>query len=31
MDLGLKEIGPGHLVAADPCCLEAAGYERVKG
>jgi oligopeptide/dipeptide ABC transporter ATP-binding protein len=22
MDLGLREIGPGHWVAADPCCLE---------
>ena len=22
MELGLREIGPGHWVAADPCCLE---------
>jgi oligopeptide transport system ATP-binding protein len=30
MDLGLKEISPGHWVAADPCCLEVGDWERVK-
>ena len=24
MDLALREISPGHFVAADPCCLEGA-------
>ncbi len=28
-DLSLREIGPGHWVAADPCCLEPADWERV--
>jgi oligopeptide/dipeptide ABC transporter ATP-binding protein len=29
MDLGLKEITPGHWVAADPCCLEPADWEKI--
>ena len=28
-DLSLREIEPGHWVAADPCCLEKADWERV--
>ncbi len=30
MDLSLAEIGPGHWVAADPCCLEPEDWEKVK-
>ena len=30
MDLALTEIDPGHLVAADPCCLTAEDWEKVK-
>jgi oligopeptide transport system ATP-binding protein len=30
MDLSLTEINPGHLVAADPCCLTPEDWERVK-
>ena len=30
MDLALTEIAPGHLVAADPCCLTAEDWEKVK-
>ena len=30
-ELPLVEIDPGHWVAADPCCLEPADYERVAG
>lgn len=26
MDLSLREISPGHFVAADPCCLSEADY-----
>lgn len=29
MDLSLKEIEPGHWVAADPCCLSAEDYAKV--
>ncbi|MEP2775504.1 MAG: oligopeptide/dipeptide ABC transporter ATP-binding protein [Luteolibacter sp.] len=29
MDLGLKEIDPGHWVAADPCCLGAEDWAAV--
>jgi len=29
MDLALREIAPGHWVAADPCCLEPADYARI--
>lgn len=29
MDLRLREIDPGHWVAADPCCLEPADFERL--
>ncbi len=29
MDLSLKEIEPGHLVAADPCCLEPEDWKRL--
>jgi len=31
LDLSLREIDPGHWVAADPCCLESADYARVVG
>ncbi|MFD2256635.1 ABC transporter ATP-binding protein [Luteolibacter algae] len=31
MDLSLREIDPGHWVAADPCCLETADWERIQG
>ncbi len=31
MDLSLVEIEPRHWVAADPCCLEEADWEQVKG
>ena len=30
-ELPLVEIDPGHWVAADPCCLEPADYQRVAG
>jgi oligopeptide transport system ATP-binding protein len=30
MDLSLTEIAPGHLVAADPCCLSEEDWNRVK-
>ncbi|MFC7336988.1 ABC transporter ATP-binding protein [Haloferula chungangensis] len=30
MDLSLVEIEPRHWVAADPCCLEAEDWERVR-
>ncbi len=29
MDLSLREIEPGHWVAADPCCLEPRDWERL--
>lgn len=29
LDLGLVEIAPGHLVAADPCCLSAEDWREV--
>ncbi len=29
MDLSLREIEPGHWVAADPCCLEAGDWAEV--
>ena len=31
LDLGLREIDPGHFVAADPCCLSAKDWERLRG
>jgi oligopeptide transport system ATP-binding protein len=31
MDLSLKEIEPGHWVAADPCCLEPEDWKKVSG
>ncbi len=30
MDLGLVEIEPGHLVAADPCCLSEADWKKTQ-
>jgi peptide/nickel transport system ATP-binding protein/oligopeptide transport system ATP-binding protein len=30
MDLGLVEIEPGHLVAADPCCLSEEDWAKAK-
>lgn len=30
MDLSLKEISPGHLVANDPCCLTEADWESLQ-
>jgi len=30
MDLSLKEISPGHFVAADPCCLVQEDWERLR-
>jgi oligopeptide/dipeptide ABC transporter ATP-binding protein len=30
MDLSLKEISPGHFVAADPCCLTEEDWRKVK-
>ena len=30
MDLSLKEIAPGHWVAADPTCLEPEDWEKVR-
>jgi oligopeptide transport system ATP-binding protein len=29
MDLSLREIGPGHWVAADPTCLDEADWKRI--
>ncbi len=29
-DLSLREIAPGHWVAADPCCVSAEDWERFK-
>ena len=29
MDLSLREIAPGHWVAADPCCLEPGDWEKL--
>ncbi|MES2996417.1 MAG: ABC transporter ATP-binding protein [Verrucomicrobiota bacterium] len=29
MDLSLREISPGHFVAADPCCLTAADWRQL--
>jgi len=29
MDLSLKEIEPGHWVAADPCCLEVEDWKKL--
>jgi oligopeptide transport system ATP-binding protein len=31
MDLSLKEIAPGHLVANDPCCLTDADWKTLQG
>jgi oligopeptide/dipeptide ABC transporter ATP-binding protein len=31
MDLSLKEISPGHMVAADPCCLTEDDWRKVSG
>jgi oligopeptide transport system ATP-binding protein len=31
MDLSLKEISPGHMVAADPCCLAEDDWRKVSG
>jgi oligopeptide/dipeptide ABC transporter ATP-binding protein len=31
MDLSLKEISPGHMVAADPCCLTDEDWRKVSG
>jgi oligopeptide/dipeptide ABC transporter ATP-binding protein len=31
MDLALKEISPGHMVAADPCCLKDEDWRKVSG
>jgi len=31
MDLPLKEIAPGHLVAADPCCLTDDDWRKING
>jgi oligopeptide/dipeptide ABC transporter ATP-binding protein len=30
LDLSLKEISPGHHVAADPCCLVEEDWERLR-
>jgi oligopeptide/dipeptide ABC transporter ATP-binding protein len=30
LDLALREIAPGHQVAADPCCLSAEDWERLR-
>jgi oligopeptide transport system ATP-binding protein len=30
MDLSLREISPGHFVAADPCCLTEADFNLVR-
>ena len=30
MDLSLREIEPGHWVAADPCCLEPEDWEKIR-
>jgi peptide/nickel transport system ATP-binding protein/oligopeptide transport system ATP-binding protein len=29
-DLSLREISPGHQVAADPCCLSAEDWETLQ-
>ncbi len=29
-DLSLREISPGHLVAADPCCVSAEDWEKLR-
>jgi oligopeptide transport system ATP-binding protein len=29
MDLSLREISPGHWVAADPCCLEPEDWKKI--
>jgi peptide/nickel transport system ATP-binding protein/oligopeptide transport system ATP-binding protein len=29
MDLALAEISPGHLVAADPCCLSTEDWRKI--
>ncbi len=29
MDLSLREIEPGHWVAADPCCLEPEDWKKL--
>lgn len=31
MDLSLREVAPGHFVAADPCCVEADDWARISG
>ncbi len=31
MDLSLKEIAPGHWVAADPACLDPKDWEKLRG
>lgn len=31
MDLSLREIDPGHWVAADPTCLDAADWKKISG
>jgi oligopeptide/dipeptide ABC transporter ATP-binding protein len=31
LDLSLREIAPGHQVAADPCCLSPEDWERICG
>jgi peptide/nickel transport system ATP-binding protein/oligopeptide transport system ATP-binding protein len=30
MDLSLREIAPGHFVAADPCCLTEEDWQRLR-
>ncbi|MCX6865027.1 MAG: hypothetical protein NTV46_02180 [Verrucomicrobia bacterium] len=29
LDLALREIAPGHQVAADPCCLTREDWEKL--
>jgi hypothetical protein len=29
LDLGLREIAPGHEVARDPCCLSVEDFEKL--
>ncbi|NNC89694.1 MAG: ATP-binding cassette domain-containing protein, partial [Akkermansiaceae bacterium] len=31
LEMPLREIAPGHLVAADPCCVSAEDYARLQG
>jgi oligopeptide/dipeptide ABC transporter ATP-binding protein len=31
MDLSLREIDPGHWVAADPTCLDEADWKKISG